>query len=495
MTIQLRKFSEISHLIPEQSIYQTHYQTTDNSKIIFIDGDYHFDRPIDLDEADTFFGLKESEDYRDYPLSILVTGNVTAGNIYNGETDGSVGLIVLGNLTADNIVVGGQEIFVQGDLNVSGLYWGDYNHGDLNVLGEIYINVFLETDYGYDWERFRANDRIFIPYILLDSDEDFDDFPNRLTAVLKPEFIEDYEEALKYNDGEIWSWKNWINNEVLFPALKNGEKHLLNTPEQISENLKQTQERIPIFPDNEISLQNLLRFTYPPYFNLMSFTKDNAKRIEIWDYNDVFYRIYYEEDTNTHSVYIENMLDKNMVVYVDYEDNIFGVWIKDVKNNELLTMNPEDHPRAYAFLMEQWQRFQQRYETIVFHLLKYNDVVNKQSFYAVMNNEQIWEKYNAEKDEVGTVWIGGLALQLFKEQPEKRDRISIVENEGYDNDNNPIWQFYHYEWDDTLGRVVLLTQDGNGYEFEPYEVSFGSIWQYKKATKFFKRIKAYFEFA
>ncbi len=57
MTIQLRKFSEISHLIPEQSIYQKHYQTTDNGKIIFIDGDYHFNRPIDLDEADTFFGL------------------------------------------------------------------------------------------------------------------------------------------------------------------------------------------------------------------------------------------------------------------------------------------------------------------------------------------------------------------------------------------------------------------------------------------------------
>ena len=49
----------------------------------------------------------------------------------------------MGNLIADNIVVGGQEIFVGGDFTVNELFWGDYNHGDLQVKGSIQAKVLL----------------------------------------------------------------------------------------------------------------------------------------------------------------------------------------------------------------------------------------------------------------------------------------------------------------------------------------------------------------
>lgn len=83
-----------------------------------------------------------------------------AGNIYNNETDGSTGLVVMGNLTANNIVVGGQELFVAGDLAVNELFWGDYNHGELQVRGSIQAKVFINTDYGVDYKRFEEHANI-----------------------------------------------------------------------------------------------------------------------------------------------------------------------------------------------------------------------------------------------------------------------------------------------------------------------------------------------
>lgn len=68
------------------------------------------------------------------------------GHIYNQDTDGACGLIVLGNLSARNMVVGGQEIYVTGDLAVAELCWGDYNHGTLMVQGNASAAVLGDTE-------------------------------------------------------------------------------------------------------------------------------------------------------------------------------------------------------------------------------------------------------------------------------------------------------------------------------------------------------------
>lgn len=79
---------------------------------------------------------------------VVVDGDLSLGTVYNWDTDGCTGLMVLGNLTLDHAVVGGQEIFVCGDLDVRQLYWGDYNHGGLQVLGRIRARFLLTSD-GY----------------------------------------------------------------------------------------------------------------------------------------------------------------------------------------------------------------------------------------------------------------------------------------------------------------------------------------------------------
>lgn len=80
----------------------------------------------------------EPMDEECWVVGLLVTGNLHVRQwIANREVDGAPGLQVLGNLRAGHVLVGGQEIMVRGDLDVDGLYWGDYNHGDLHVLGNM----------------------------------------------------------------------------------------------------------------------------------------------------------------------------------------------------------------------------------------------------------------------------------------------------------------------------------------------------------------------
>jgi hypothetical protein len=78
--------------------------------------------------------------------TLVVQGNLNARYIYNESTDGAVHLVVLGNVQAENMAVGGQLIYVQGNLQVNDLLWGDYNHGDLYVKGDAGGKVLLLTD-------------------------------------------------------------------------------------------------------------------------------------------------------------------------------------------------------------------------------------------------------------------------------------------------------------------------------------------------------------
>ncbi len=87
-----------------------------------------------------------SLEYEGDVVAYFVKGNLTAKNITNSNTDGALSLIVMGNLTAENIIAGGQQIWVEGNLKVKEVFWGDYNHGGLEVKGDVEALVFAETD-------------------------------------------------------------------------------------------------------------------------------------------------------------------------------------------------------------------------------------------------------------------------------------------------------------------------------------------------------------
>jgi hypothetical protein len=78
-------------------------------------------------------------------LIVVVDGDLCVDTLYNWDADGCTGLVVLGHLEVGHAVVGGQEIFVTGNLTVRELFWGDYNHGALQVEGRIHARVLLTT--------------------------------------------------------------------------------------------------------------------------------------------------------------------------------------------------------------------------------------------------------------------------------------------------------------------------------------------------------------
>ncbi|MGI4761213.1 MAG: hypothetical protein ACRYF0_10935 [Janthinobacterium lividum] len=135
-------FAEIKHLLPPDcwAVWrnQIHNGEFEQEPVLVFDQDTVLES-LNLDfqpEAENHIFL------------ILVCGNLTVERfIYNEETDGATGLTVLGKLQTNTMLVGGQEIYVTGDLVVEELFWGDYNHGSLRVLGNASIAVFAAVDY------------------------------------------------------------------------------------------------------------------------------------------------------------------------------------------------------------------------------------------------------------------------------------------------------------------------------------------------------------
>lgn len=136
------RFSAIKHRLPTDCWAAWRNVRNDGEfeqeLVLFHEGDLRLDR-LDLDMVPNEDGA--------YPFLILVAGGLhVEGAISNEETDGATGLIVLGDLHARDMVVGGQEIYVTGNLRVDGLFWGDYNHGELVVGGDATAALFVDTD-------------------------------------------------------------------------------------------------------------------------------------------------------------------------------------------------------------------------------------------------------------------------------------------------------------------------------------------------------------
>lgn len=142
MNPQRTSFAVIKHLLPTDAWAawrnELHHGEFDDEPVLVFGSD------TTLESLNLDFSSEETE----FIFLILVEGNLTVKTfIYNEETDGASGLIVLGDLRASTMLVGGQEVYVTGNLVVEELFWGDYNHGSLRVLGDASLAVFAAVDY------------------------------------------------------------------------------------------------------------------------------------------------------------------------------------------------------------------------------------------------------------------------------------------------------------------------------------------------------------
>lgn len=68
--------------------------------------------------------------------TFVVVGDLNVnGSIINNGGDYGISLIVLGNVSAKNIIFGGSNVFISGDVKVSGYAVAFYNHGWSKIEG------------------------------------------------------------------------------------------------------------------------------------------------------------------------------------------------------------------------------------------------------------------------------------------------------------------------------------------------------------------------
>ncbi|WP_409343629.1 hypothetical protein [Paenibacillus sp. MBLB4367] len=136
---QFIPISQLADKFPEGSWWAKFYQDfSDEQLAAYYEGDLTLPS-LNLDWEKPFPQQKEV-------IIIFIDGNFTVDNLYNKETDGAIGLMVTGNLSAKNIAVGGQEIYVLGNLMIEEILCGSYNHGETIVKGDLSAAVLAQDD-------------------------------------------------------------------------------------------------------------------------------------------------------------------------------------------------------------------------------------------------------------------------------------------------------------------------------------------------------------
>lgn len=484
-------YQSIKNLIPEDCWYkQQDYQCD----IIFFDGDQQWDKPLDLDDA---YAVDETDDF--YPF-IVVKGNLKASQLFNAETDGSTGLIVLGNLDVDNMVVGGQEIFVTGNLTVKDLFWGDYNHGSLLVKGSIRARVFINTDYGVDHQRFQSEDNIHIAHLLWDdADDDFSDI-EYLQQLFRPEFLLTPDEL---DDDDIWSWKCWLNTTAIFTALAQSSPLLLDTIETPDN----TPPAIPFFFNDEaLSEENLRRFAQSKLLTGWAPDAGDELYIQYWS-GSVYKRVFMiHGQPDSILAYFQAGESFACMVYLAEQKSLYGALtgkkkyvlstafkvIEDGDNDNWQPIDGNTEQSYRDFLLENWPILLREYSEMISLQAAFFSQVSREKFEEIMNlplAQYHGKKYYSDDDDA-SLYIRGAQWQFRVENKEEEQcaRISLVQQLADDEDGEEVYDFYHIDLEEAMDgslKPILYTQDTDGYDAEVYEVPACDLPKFRKALKYF----------
>lgn len=493
--MKLVKCAEISHLIPQESYYQ--HENYKDEWVLYHEGDLTLDKPINLDNTYAYF-FPEKKEEEIFVFFVLVTGNLKAGNIFNDETDSCTGLVILGDLTANNIVVGGQGIFVTGNLLVDQLFWGDYNHGDLQVVGAIKAKVFINTDYGVDYQRFQNNENIFIDHLLWDGEEDDYDEETYIRSLIRPEYLLSDEDL---EDEEIYSWKDRISISGFLKAIAEEQPVL---QDNLGAYKSPEDEVVFFFEDLNISKENLVRFTESDILVSVAPKKGETAVLEYWD-GLVFRRVYTEigspEKTAVYFQYEEKFA---CMVYLYEEPNMFNKLTGNKKyaltkafkifpEDKWLVIDADAPQEIQEFLKTQWDLFLWKYSEMI-HLKKlFRENITREKMEAILNLPIAQEMSKLYYTDDASQYIGYLHLQFRLEDPEEEygKRISIIRQEPSEDDEDHF-DFYHFDLVETIdGRTapVLFTQDSNDYESEIYEVLPIEVNKYRKALRYWRKLE------
>jgi hypothetical protein len=349
--VKYLKFKDIKHKFPKKSWMYSRNESNDGEfeeeNILYLEGDFEAEN-LDLDAP--FVSFKERfGDYETYLqqetcMAILIEGNLKARNIYNYETDGSTGLVVLGNVLADNLVVGGQDVYITGDLTVMDCFWGHYNHGDLVVEGQTYARVFVATEeYHYDYEKERTRALHF----LCDYDEEDGIFDRSIPeSIFVPELVEDEREV---EPDDVFSWNSWLLRYVAIELLAadkpivQTEIKILSQAERDAEFLKSIPKQLEnkFFDDEESFIKQIDNFK-----RLIEIAASHAEPDQFYEWNGFEVHVHYNTPEKNDYILAKHLSGLQFYVQINaWEEPATGLkkfFGKSVQVEELYAMYREN---------------------------------------------------------------------------------------------------------------------------------------------------------
>ncbi|MCR8844441.1 hypothetical protein NQ117_12170 [Paenibacillus sp. SC116] len=235
-SFQFVPLSQLKEKFPEGSWWAQNYQDfTDDHIAAYYNGDLILPS-LDLDWEQPFPQQQET-------ILIFIDGNLTVDNLYNENTDGAIGLMVMGNLTAKNIAVGGQEIYIEGNLLVEEILCGSYNHGETIVKGNLNAAVLIEDDE----YRFKTDGQQYVACTVnvWERDGVCQELPVDIGEVLVEDVLDIDDEEIDFLFG------------MLVSTLKKGHSAL----KDLSEALQRKRTVELYFTDSTLNEENIMKLT------------------------------------------------------------------------------------------------------------------------------------------------------------------------------------------------------------------------------------------
>lgn len=509
-TAQIMPIPSLNGRLPPDSYYQKYihkFSATDMAAVFIGDvtlDSLNLDNPFGRLDPTWQQRYKAALDAKDEPLQqkllaeyehnaihlILIIGTLTVKQyIYNDETDGACGIITAGDLNCPNIIVGGQEIFVTRNLNVPGVYWGDYNHGELVVHGNLNVNTLVQTDYNVTVKGQHNT--------LMHFDEETFTEVDELIAVFDPACLMDVTEVDEPN------LASYLAKASIFERLEQGKSLLITTAAET-----------PVFPDYEFTVANLKRLCS------LSIIKGNEFDFKIEDVNVSISKphlnaegeargntLYLSQDETKVFVSLsqeekkpEGLLNKIMSKPTLVED-IFAIY-RD-KDDKWHNVHQEKDVASFNLIDNFWHRvlkqaaaFERQTEAEINALqdqLRQTITVAKISKY--LKSPIVTKKYNDfYDDDKNGYWHGGIYFS-FRQKHEQDDRIQLMKNRPH----NELRLFPSVDDDDSHGYQFDITKDKQveiryiphnargSYTLQPFQLE-----QLKNALKFWQYFEEHF---
>ncbi|MFE3572757.1 DUF6891 domain-containing protein [Lysinibacillus sp. NPDC059133] len=406
-------FAEIEHLLPVDSWMYGQRQRFKDELVLVYDDDLTLDQ-LDLDHP---LGVNDGNRRANYLTwleqqtiyCILIKGNLTVHQyIYNENTDGSTGLFVLGDVQAGNMIVGGQEIYIQGKLDLEDLFWGDYNHGRLTVCGNVTVPLFVETD-DYDVDiRGQLDCKLHWR-----SDADTDD--------------EIVEERCLFVDGD---GQLILDREGMLAQLR-AKQPLLKARALDAPPPPQ------IFEDNELSVSNVERMLASPLIK-----GDDAYELYIDDVNISMNRPHLDDNGKVVGGSIYMVQDDTYAVFIYVHE--YRKWFKRHKLTSIVYQHNEDEewhtlevtsPSLYLQLLNHyWPELLEEItyrelltaDTIAYWQDQFRERVTVEEIERILALPMVTEEYNDfdDSDKQG-YWHGDLYYKFRIPEGEVTPRIGI----------------------------------------------------------------------